>query len=307
MIELKVLDNLLSVAKGLLQGNEITPESYKEALTEAQIFLEHLTDRYFQLVSTNLSLNPVQNVVLEDFKTSIDNCAEALDELKLYLEEEDLFDLRHVEIGLDLIEEAKEGLIERLYDLMEELSLTAEEVLTFLDICDDHKGKTVQEGKDNYLEKIYLDGELEIKEEEVLTTNFLKLKENALAVCKDRSRIKEFLETVGWLKNLINSSVEEYSNLYFTEDEVTAELLKGDELLTEGLTEYGEAIEMMETFLEDGNTEHIHNGLDKAFQANRKLIELQKLTDKIVRYVEEEDGTYSEETLRNLKFHKVSS
>jgi len=118
-----------------------------------------------------------------------------------------------------------------------------------------------------------------ITEDDILTTNYLDIKDGALNFLSGDIDEDEFTAILDDMKDIIDEAKEEYDEEYTYTDGWALESATGDRILRQGIKEWEEALDILyDSYLTKDESE-IHRAIKKAYEANKKLIINQKLEE----------------------------
>lgn len=123
-----------------------------------------------------------------------------------------------------------------------------------------------------------------ITDEDVITDKYIEVENMTIGILEEKILIDEFEEFVDSKKSEINSILADYDQFYLSREEWTMETALGDRLLREGAAEYIESLEMLRESCQECDQDYAEIALDNLFEANVKLVTVQKLAE----YVKEQ-------------------
>ncbi|MCE1245553.1 MAG: hypothetical protein LWY06_02790 [Firmicutes bacterium] len=123
-----------------------------------------------------------------------------------------------------------------------------------------------------------------ITDEDVITDKYIEVESMTNAVLEEKILTDEFEEFIDYKRDEITKALDGYDDFYLSKDEWTMETALGDKLLREGAGEYLDSLEMLRESCVAGDQDYAEIALDNLFEANVKLVTVQKLAD----YVKEQ-------------------
>ncbi|MEQ8171598.1 MAG: hypothetical protein ABRQ38_22100, partial [Candidatus Eremiobacterota bacterium] len=118
-----------------------------------------------------------------------------------------------------------------------------------------------------------------ITEDDILTTNYLDVKDGALNFLRGDIDEDEFIDILDDMKDLIDEAKEEYDEEYTYTDGWALESATGDKILRQGIKEWEESLDILYDSYVIKDEPAIHRAIKKAYEANKKLIINQKLEE----------------------------
>ena len=118
-----------------------------------------------------------------------------------------------------------------------------------------------------------------ITEDDILTTNYLDIKDGALNFLSGDIDEDEFIAILDDMKDIIDEAKEEYDDEYTYTDGWALESATGDKILRQGIKEWEEALDILYDSYVIKDEPAIHRAIKKAYEANKKLIINQKLEE----------------------------
>lgn len=118
-----------------------------------------------------------------------------------------------------------------------------------------------------------------ITEDDILTTNYLDIKDASLNFIRGDIDEDEFITVLDDMKEIIDEAKEEYDEEYTYTDGWALESSTGDKILRQGIKEWEEALDILYDSYVTIDEPVIHMAIKKAYEANKKLIINQKLEE----------------------------
>lgn len=138
------------------------------------------------------------------------------------------------------------------------------------------------------------DLQIEEKEDYGKTSNYLVIEKACEKISRCEISDDEFISTLSWIEGLIgnNENTEQYGD----EEETGSEALRtAREIYLDGIEIYEDAIYELRKYLKTRDISHIKNGLTLALKANRKLLDVQNITEKKARQLEEAECFFKQQ------------
>jgi hypothetical protein len=123
-----------------------------------------------------------------------------------------------------------------------------------------------------------------ITDEDVITDKYIEIENMANAILEEKITIDEFESLIDKKKREVDTALSSYNNFYLSREEWTMETALGDRMLREGASEYLDSLEMLRESCLDNDQDYAEIALDNLFEANVKLVTVQKLAE----YVKEQ-------------------
>mgnify|MGYP000862280795 CR=1 FL=1 len=118
-----------------------------------------------------------------------------------------------------------------------------------------------------------------ITEDDILTTNYLDIKDGALNFLRGEIDEDELIDILDDMKDIIDEAKEEYDEEYTYTDGWALESATGDKILRQGIKEWEESLDILYDSYVIKDEPAIHRAINKAYEANKKLIINQKLEE----------------------------
>lgn len=189
--------------------------------------------------------------------------------------------------------EILEGIVDTIADLDEAFlaGKSGEEVSVIFDrfqelgdaLCDLYEGlEEPLEGDshDLWLER-FMEYAQQIPDDEFITENYLKLEKTASDFLDAVIPEKEFRGILEDMLEVVRQAKKDYQGYYIQGDEWTKEVSRGDQFLMEGLAEWEDCLKRLLRPSATGNEELTGKIMEKAFDANKKLVIVQNLAREV--------------------------
>ncbi len=130
------------------------------------------------------------------------------------------------------------------------------------------------------------------KDEDFITENYLFLEESLFEYMKDEIHEKDMRNILEKMKESVVKTKKEYEKTCIYPDEWTVEVAAGDRLLTEGINCYEESLNFIDKHLSGKDEIKLNEGLVGIYEANKKLVLNQHLTEYIKKLVSRMNEPY---------------
>jgi hypothetical protein len=205
--------------------------------------------------------------LIEENPDVFDKFSEGSDEAQLI---EDVFDIVCELDEAVMNQEPAEGILE-ITGIMEELNQKFSK--TFKSVLNTNPLYTEEE-----LVRSILD---ELTEEDLITSNYVRIEENSLKYLENQVSRKDFQMVLDEMKEIIQMTRSGYEESFISHNEWTMEVALGDKLFMDGLLEWEQALNFLTDCADSKNEEQITEGLDMLLEANKKLVMVQILAKKV--------------------------
>lgn len=112
----------------------------------------------------------------------------------------------------------------------------------------------------------------EIPEEEYETQNYNLLKEKARDFVNKNILKEEFLAILNKSFEMVEETRERYHVLQVTEEEITMEVFKANQILLAGLEDWEQGLLFLKEYISSKNKDDISEGLKTIYEGNKKLV-----------------------------------
>lgn len=120
-----------------------------------------------------------------------------------------------------------------------------------------------------------------IPESAYRTPVYVKLEQICLGFLRKEVRKEDFIKILEETGQLITDSMEKYQLLQVTNNEITLEVHRGNQLINEAFNLWHKGISSIKKFLSSQNEEDIHSGLKFVYDGTKKLVFLHYFSDHI--------------------------